>query len=1074
MDRRRGDLLEGGPDGLSRVAEAMTSASPSAVEDALGTLTPEEWGALTDLIGTQATRSVQRSREQSAGTPKRGHVVLLPGIMGTDLAVVDVGGVPSLVWFSVKAMALGGLKKLALPVDGSPPEHDVHAGGLMKLFYLPMQVRLGVHWNTQLFPYDWRLDIWNLADRLAERVRTLVGQPVHLVAHSLGGLVSRAMIHRHPDVWAQMRQDGDNPEGGRLVMLGTPNRGSFAPVLAFTGQDRKVRGLALLDTRLRKDDVVRVVATFPGLYQMLPSRHAGLSPAVKDLYSVEGWPNRVVHQPLLDRAAAFQDEIEGVVDAPRMVYVAGYGHKTVDDVDNQRGKLRWHRSQAGDGTVPHALGLLPGVRTFWSTSSHGSLPKDPLLLGAIDDLLLTGQTARLDSGDTPPLRGDDGDWVDDEELAAEMDAQAGATRAEGEALDLLADVVPVTADAVDVPQVPVRIEVVWGDIAKADADVVAVGHYQNVYPTAAEAALDRSISGDVDQEERFLHAATARGVLTGVLGEVSLFPRRPSGPSGLAAVVGMGRPGRFGLRQHEVVVRNLIWTSERAGAKTLAMVLIGSGSDNLGVAETAEHLLRAIDVAVREQELTGSLATIRIVERELGRAQRVHATLRRCLSGRGSDAPAIVELGPRDETEGGVVNGETALQLLLPSVVSRRSLPKTMTDGLSDQVRKAVQAQLELLDPEELDRFEVQAVRGPVSSEVPTRLSILVRDGEISVSAISDTATVAERPLGLELDVFEALVARANEEAGGDLERAGEMLLEVAVPDDFRQLLHTARRVVIEVDKHTAALPWEILGAGGPGPSGNRALGLQTPLARQLRTAQAGPPVVTGRLVLQRALVIGDPGRSTASGLPGASREALAVDTMLRRYGVQVDLLLGAGGDPAHAEPATLANVLHHLIHRTYDLVHYAGHGTFSVADAAGESGWVLADRLFKDRHLMRARRLPPLVVANACHSGRVSTGLPGLADGFMSRGVRNLVGTARAVTDGGAEAFCNIFYQVLLTGVDGTEETSPTLGRAILAGRQRLCDDRHPDWDAYQLYGDPDFRFWDAARSVPGEQVGG
>ncbi|MGZ3316904.1 MAG: esterase/lipase family protein, partial [Isosphaeraceae bacterium] len=52
--------------------------------------------------------------------------------------------------------------------------------------------------------------------------------PVHLVAHAMGGLVCRTFIKRHPDRWKTMWDAERNGErGGRLVMLGTPNHGSY-------------------------------------------------------------------------------------------------------------------------------------------------------------------------------------------------------------------------------------------------------------------------------------------------------------------------------------------------------------------------------------------------------------------------------------------------------------------------------------------------------------------------------------------------------------------------------------------------------------------------------------------------------------------------------------------------------------------------------------------------------------------------------------------------------------------------------------------------------------------------------
>lgn len=62
-----------------------------------------------------------------------------------------------------------------------------------------------------------RAPISVLADFVAETSAafTATDQPVHVVAHSMGGLVTRSFLHRH------------RPKTlGRVVMLGTPNHGS--------------------------------------------------------------------------------------------------------------------------------------------------------------------------------------------------------------------------------------------------------------------------------------------------------------------------------------------------------------------------------------------------------------------------------------------------------------------------------------------------------------------------------------------------------------------------------------------------------------------------------------------------------------------------------------------------------------------------------------------------------------------------------------------------------------------------------------------------------------------------------
>ena len=512
----------------------------------------------------------------------------------------------------------------------------------------------------------------------------------------------------------------------------------------------------------------------------------------------------------------------------------------------------------------------------------------------------------------------------------------------------------------------------------------------------------------------------------------------------------------------------MVWSAERLlHAKSAATVLIGAGAGNLSVEDVIGSFLRALDAAVREGELSTQLEVIRIVELELGRARKVLDVLRKAVDERdATTCPAIVTVAPDvREGEGGIASVETALGGLLQQV--RAEAPASRQRRIADVEASPLvrQAMFDALgDRHEVDKvaFHVTRQQAVTALEVPTRLSVLNVDGRIVASAVSNSATVPELDFGLDPGLFTQLVDLANAQAGDDPTAAGEMLLRVAIRAEFRPLLESGRNVIVEVDRTTAALPWEVIGSEHE--SKQRPLGLRTPLARQLRTRDAPPPGVTGRVVLDRALIIGDPAGG-ANHLPGAELEALAVANALYERQIAFDFLFGPGGtiDPRQrwrADPATLANVLHRLLHEDYQLVHYAGHGTFSSDDPARGTGWLLADGLLTGTHLTIIDRLPAVVVANACHSSRVSTNLPGLADEFMSKGVRNLVGTARTVDDRSAKHFSEAFYATLLAE-QGDGREAPTLGNAVLDGRQALDDATLPDWDVYQLYGDPLFRFW-------------
>jgi hypothetical protein len=257
-----------------------------------------------------------------------------------------------------------------------------------------------------------------------------------------------------------------------------------------------------------------------------------------------------------------------------------------------------------------------------------------------------------------------------------------------------------------------------------------------------------------------------------------------------------------------------------------------------------------------------------------------------------------------------------------------------------------------------------------------------------------------------------------------------------------------------------------------------RAIGLRTAVARQLRTTYSPPPSAAPRSFSRlRALVVGDPGDpAKGHSLPGARREAQRVADLLRARGVNVVELIGppdaAGSGPLPGiPPATRIDVLHHLLAGGFDLLHYCGHGDFDPDDP-DRAGWTFKGGLLTSRELEGLALAPRLIVANACLSGLTSsvTGsgksvavrgeaelLPGLADEFFRRGVRDYVGTAWEVSDEGAILFAETFYDALLPAGRGAA-AGVTYGQAMLRARRALAEAGVYEalWAAYQHYGDP------------------
>jgi hypothetical protein len=573
-----------------------------------------------------------------------------------------------------------------------------------------------------------------------------------------------------------------------------------------------------------------------------------------------------------------------------------------------------------------------------------------------------------------------------------------------------------------------RVTVAWGDITKAGADVLLVGHYMGVLPQSAELALDMYVSNSPAQDGLIITELTQRGVVRGDLGEVVFFPVPDQGNQ-VVALGGMGPIGTFGAAQARTLARSVgqvvgLLPSHRK----LATVVIGSGKGNMALGEALEPFLRGLIEALMGNRRL-QLEELVLVEIKEDRALDVLAQVRELSES--SDlpldvSPSLVEYSGRllsddyecsrllgilaaaaDDPEG-QAQAYRALQLLLDEVPDEdrreRLLWRLKAEGRIDSVA------LRHDDPPAMAfrlREPVRAFKNANSS----RVSFWRSGDDIRTGAITDSTTVTERyspgralliAQGVErlkdsadpsvdpADVADAIDppedGAAAQAADRGFDRRAADLFRLLVHSDVRDVLTQQNLpLIIEVDRDLARVQWEALQVEElPEP-----LGVARPVGRQLRTVYSPRPIVRAAGTRLRALVIGDP--SPGGTLPSAIAEAKAVAALLDEIGVDHDLFLGAPDDATGrgkekgVAPADYFDIVSLLLGGTYDIVHFAGHAIFEPG-AALRSGWVFKANdlpgtepdspvrpsrvaILGARELEGMDRPPRLVFANACSS---------------------------------------------------------------------------------------------------------
>lgn len=307
------------------------------------------------------------------------HVVVVPGILGSQLGIARPRPLPNdVLWLDPIDIQVGRLSLLGL--DAGAPIVPL---GVVLYSHLKLRLRLrAAGFAVTMHDYDWRLGIRESGASFAERLRAQGRRRLAIVAHSMGGLLSRTALTLPGTQHIE-----------RVVLLGTPNLGSYAPVQALRGTYAVVRKIARLDGATTAERLTEeVFNSFPSLYQMVPvSSRRGAA----DLLDPGAWPDSgpALRRDLFERARRFRDGLPPPDD--RFVAIAGVGQETVTAASKGRDGFVYTVTRHGDGTVPAESAALDGANTYFAKAAHSDLTRDAQVAAAIVELLRKGSTKRL-------------------------------------------------------------------------------------------------------------------------------------------------------------------------------------------------------------------------------------------------------------------------------------------------------------------------------------------------------------------------------------------------------------------------------------------------------------------------------------------------------------------------------------------------------------------------------------------------------------------------------------------------------------------------------------------------------
>lgn len=1002
-------------------------------------------------IGPQSRAG--KSSSGKRGGDERPAVFVLPGIMGSNLQVDN-----ERVWLS--ARVLNGLSRLHYA-----PDNIVTPDGAIDYTYGELIDYLGATHDVVEFAYDWRVPLQEEAERLAKAVmRALTErkeQPVRILAHSMGGLLARVFQLTQPSTWEAMFKRPN----ARLLMLGTPNGGSWAPMQVLSGDDDFASLLTIFGMPFAQGEARQMIASFPGFMQMqagLLDENLGLGLsttwsgfAARDAEALKKrsiWHNLqtqlkvfswgIPSQAVLDKAVTLRRALDAQAahsfPAPpgAVVMVVGKANMTPDGFEWEKNDLIYREAvNGGDGRVTLNAALLPGVVSWTVDREHGDLPRNAASFDAYLELLVSGTTQGLAMVGKAE-RGRPGNHSTE---VAHMPAPRHLRQGRAGRPDQVASF----SSALDVAVGRAKrgqmleIRVINGNLKFVDRPII-VGHYSSSQLTGTEQALDGLIGGAMSATLGmgcYPNACGSHQVYLNVSVN-SLDPLQMPRPKAVI-VVGLGLEGALTASDLTKTVTHgvIAWAQRRheersitAQSFEIAATLIGSGGVNMSAESSTRAVARGVlrantHLRARGWPTVGCLDFVEVYLDRATEAMRALRLLAEAECGHYEIHPDIVNgIGPQRRALG---SGYRGARYDLISALQEQNADGSSMIVYSLNTRRA--------------REDVHASRQQVN-------------------------------------LVDLLIRSAASATGHADCQIGTTLFKLLVPPEIEPFLVTSEEMQIELNEGSAAIPWELLDSERHDlrDMGGEPWAIHAKLLRCLRTVGL-PLTVNDAGGEGHFLIIGDP-ENLAEEYPqleGARQEAAAVAEILEHKFTNQRvrrLIRGQLGGPAVTAPAVVSA----LLERDWRIVHIAGHGALpssgsKVATPGGpvrqaKGGVVLSDNSFLGADEIGAMRtVPALVFINCCHLGNVAVeggellragDMPrfaaSVAEALIRKGVRCVLAAGWEVDDTAACTFAQTFYECLTAGERFIEAVAKARTAAWKMGGNT--------WAAYQCYGDPNW----------------